>query len=115
MLFVGVEFGTPRHLPVSFREVSVPTKRKKERPLTVDAIKEALLPSIANLFETHAMQVDGKLKVLKGEIIHEVKVLLDNDKRIETAIDLSKAAADNANIIKDHSRRIAKLETEINK
>jgi len=125
----------------------MPTK-KKAKPITIEAIKEALAPSfnqinerfgtvetklgtvderfnsvdskvenlrsdIANLFETQTMKFDRRLNVLKGEIIEEVKVLLENDKRIEVAIESANISSENAISVKDHEERISTLETEV--
>ena len=100
---------------------------KKERPVTIEYIKNEFMPSIANLFETHAIRIDKRFQIierdmfemkdkfglLKKEIVHEVTILIDNDKRLEIAVDMAKTATEQARVINDHSKRIGKLEVEV--
>jgi putative heme iron utilization protein len=109
---------------------------RKNKPLTIEAIQGALLPSIANLFETQTAQIRSemaekfktqkieilseireemakKFKTQKTEIIHEVKILMENDKRIETAMDLLRSARNTEITIQNHDQRLDKLETEV--
>ena len=87
--------------------------KKKKKPLTVESIKAALLPAMAELFESHATRADDRFKAVHQEI-HGAKIMIEQmDKKIDTAIELASTANNNTDTVKDHSQRLKKLETEV--
>jgi archaellum component FlaC len=117
------------------------SSRMKERPLTIESIKEALLPSIAELFESSIERSDNKFKGIDKRFdgvdkkfddidrrfdgvdkrfekvhqeIHGVKIIIEQmDRKIDTSLQVASMTTGQAIAINDHSQRIEKLEGEV--
>ncbi len=91
----------------------VKTQLPAMREMLVLDVRKSLLPDIATLFETQTMHMDKKFKTLKNEIIHEVKILIENDDRLKGISDVAKIAELSTVKIENHESRITHIEKDV--
>jgi hypothetical protein len=73
----------------------------------------SLTEGVADLFETFTLKLERRFKAFKGEIVHEMKFLLDNDKRIHVGVESADMAASAAVGVKGLDARVSVLERDL--
>ena len=89
----------------------------KDKVLDIEDIKKALLPSIAELFEHHSDKTSKKFEALDrkftDKIDHLGTLMEQTAKKIDTALEFTDATTEHTITLKDHSKRIKKVEAEV--
>lgn len=98
-------------------------KKKTETPLTKAEMKTEMVNYIGPIFEELKSDIralggrmdnyDQKLQSLPRQIVHEMKILLERDERLNSLSDVSKAGEMNTEKIENLDGRVSHLEEDV--